>query len=276
MRPEEAEQFDDPVLGSAVKKAYAHENAPAALRQWVASMLNQPTPAATDDGSGAGGAGEPARLTLGRRNPLYGLAAAAILLLAVGIAISQYAGWIDLGVGPGGASAQNTLPVTLAESMVVAHENCAKLPDHNLLEDIDGKDLAAIREALKASMGRPVLVAELGDGWVLQGDGNCMVGRTKSAHLLFTRRDQSVSIFSMPPVSYQVTGDGNYETTLQGHPIVGFATGRGLYCLVASDPAGRITEHDLAVIRDRIRDQLALAAPPPLSACHVPAVSMMR
>lgn len=260
MRSDDPKTFEDPVLKDAVKKAYANERASAELRRRVAALAST-APDAAEGPAGPAPARVPGRsLLLGRRNPLYGLAAAALLLLAIGLAVSQYLGWFSGGQGN---AADEGLPVAVIDAMTAAHEACAKLPDHHLLEIPRGDDMDAIRTAIREELGRPVLVAELGDGWVFKGAGVCKVGRYKAAHLLFARGQQRVSLFSLPAVSYRVKGDGNYELVASGHPIAGFAAPRGLYCLVGSDPTSALTTAELAQVRDRIRGRVTMFPEPP-------------
>lgn len=250
-------QFDDPVLKSAVRKAYADERASVELRRRVAEMAHSASPVGTS------------HLSIGRRNPWYGLAAAAILILAIGVAISQY-----LGVFSFESASPNALPVAVVDGMTATHDACAKLPDHHLLPIDNDDDMVAIAQALNKELARPVLAAALGDGWSFRGAGICQVGRYSAGHLLFSRGDQLVSLFSMPSVSYQVKGSGNYELVASGHPLAGFAAPRGLFCLVGSDPTGALTTDELARLRDKVRNSVIPTplAPPATGSCslHTP------
>lgn len=260
MRTDGPEQFDDPVLKSAVKKAYAQENAPEALRRKVAEL------------TGIASAGESVSIPLRRPNRWYGWAAAAVLLLAIGVAISQYLGLF----GSGSGAAANALPVRITDGMVAAHDACAKLPEHQLIKGVSGEDWPAIQQALKTELQRPVLAAPLGEGWKFEGAGICKVANQyRAGHLLFSRGNQTVSLFSLGPVAYDVKGDGNYELNAAGHPIAGFATKEGLYCLVGYDPSGALTLQELAGLRDKIRGKLvSFGSPPAMGVCPSQAVSL--
>jgi hypothetical protein len=193
-------------------------------------------------------------------------------LLVVGAAISQYFGMFKLGAG----TTASTLPIRITDGMVTIHDACAKLTDHHLMNGVSGEDWPAIQQAMKTELQRPVLVASLGEDWKFEGAGICKVANQyRAGHLLFSRGNQSVSVFSLGPVAYDVQGNGNYELNVANHPIAGFATNQGLFCLVGYDPNGVLTLGELAGLRDKIRDKLVLfVAPPTMGACPSQAVSL--
>src|SRR5438067_12056208 len=95
--PDSSDSFNDPDLKSAVRRAWAGERAPAELRGRVAAAI-------TSDAGRAAQAPPPAefvhdsapvalrRVAQRGRSPLFSLAAAALLLLAVGAVVYRL-GW---------------------------------------------------------------------------------------------------------------------------------------------------------------------------------------
>src|SRR6202035_62760 len=86
--------FEDPALKQALKRVVAAERAPEALRARIAPTLAE-TPAT------------PPRLRLFRPRPLFGLAAAAVLLIAFGA--FAYFHWLAAG-------RTGSVPRTLAQA----------------------------------------------------------------------------------------------------------------------------------------------------------------
>src|SRR5688572_2259645 len=89
MNTGDPQPFDDAALRGAIKSACADETAPAALRQQIAGMLAQ------------GREAPPARFRyFSARLALYGLAAAAVIVLVSGLAIYRYLDNSPPGVQP--------------------------------------------------------------------------------------------------------------------------------------------------------------------------------
>jgi len=123
-------------------------------------------------------------------------------------------------------------------------------------------DYAAIASTLSARLGWPVLAAPLGGGWAFKGASICPVGSQDSAHLVFKRGNDDVSVFSLPvsiiPASNKST---SFDQTEAGHPIASFVSRGGLFCIVCSSPDGSMTLDSANAIRSELRGQLQAAAP---------------
>src|SRR5687768_13490153 len=144
--------FDDPVLKAAVKRAVGMERAPESLRARVEAALAAETAATMRRAAH--------RPSGWRSNPLVGLAAAAMLIIGVGLIYTNV--WCtDDG-------RLTELPERMALDMAAAHDRAlASANPHEIEAPKD--DLNAIRKSLKDKLGHPVLVASLGNEWEFQG-----------------------------------------------------------------------------------------------------------
>ena len=83
----------------------------------------------------------------------------------------------------------------------------------------------------------PVLAAEMGEGWKFVGAAMCPVNGKPSAHLVYNRNGQWLSVFSMPASSCERVRSGGFGgERLNDHMIAGFANTGGVYCMVGSCP----------------------------------------
>jgi hypothetical protein len=155
------------------------------------------------------------------------------------------------------------VPTDLAVQMVARHDADAADPDHHFLPGVPQNDMAKITKALARALDQRVLVTDLPDGWVFRGAALCPVGSERSAHLLFTRGNETLSLFSLPNVDYPSnSGDTPYEAMVSNHPIAGFTHGNGFYCLVGSSPDGKLTLDELKSLRDQLEDTAVFALSP--------------
>lgn len=155
------------------------------------------------------------------------------------------------------------IPTDLAENLVARHDIAASQPDHHYLPGVPQDDLNAIRKTLARSLDQGVLVTNLPDGWTFRGAALCPVGQDHAAQLIFTRGNQTVSLFSLPNADYPTSSnDTPYESMTSGHPIAGFTHGNGMYCLVGSSPDGKLTLEELKSLRDKIEDSAIFALGP--------------
>lgn len=247
--------FDDPGLKAAVGRAWGGETAPPQLRERLLAAAS----------SGAARSVSAIPLIRRLRVPLVGLAAAAIVVAAVMPVFH-----------PGPARPSNSNPVassliipsSLADDLVARHDICCSEADHH---GIASDDFAQVRRELREQLGFPVLSASI-PGWNFHGASVCLVGKTKSGHLVFARKDgQFVSLFSLPPqlLEAQPTS-GDYCEMAQKHPLAGFQTPGGLYFVVGSSPDGSLTLDEVRSMRERLRPDIAEAddGPPVSLASH--------
>jgi hypothetical protein len=234
--------FDDPVLKAALKRAVGSEAAPAALRGRVEQALHAEAMAPLKRAAAHRPAGW-------RNNPLVGLAAAAMLIIGVGLIYTNMMRTDD--------GRMKELPAQMALDMAAAHDRAlANAALHELKAPKD--DLSAVRGELKEKLEHPVLVASLGSDWDFQGARVATVGTTPASELVFKSRKtgDTVSVFSIPGRAYYATEEGlEYEQTADGHPIAGFVRKGIVHCLVGSK-GSKIDEDDLAKIRNQIQKQL--------------------
>jgi len=88
--------------------------------------------------------------------------------------------------------------------LVARHDYCSGEPDHH---GIASDDFDEIRRELREALGFPVLSGSM-PGWDFHGASICLIGKTKSGHLLFARKDrQFISLFSLPPQVVDAQGD---------------------------------------------------------------------
>jgi hypothetical protein len=233
-------QFDDPALKEALKRAFGHETAPAILRQRVTAAW-----AAEQRASAL-------RARSAWHNPLSKLAVAAVLLIGFGVAYFILF-----------RSTSVPIPSYFASSMLSAHDQCAGLGDHHLLQGVAGDDLAAVRQKLRQELGHPVLASSPGPDWTFAGAGICKVGDTPAAHLLYKRGDDTISIISINARAFSYsTQDGmTYEDTVNDHPISGFVKGGAVHCLIGSSKAGKLTLRELNGLRKKLKGSVSMGEP---------------
>jgi hypothetical protein len=238
--------INDPRLKAAVKRIWSDDAAPPALRDRVQQILAESAPPTTP------------------RWAAYAIAACLLIAFSVGT-------WVPWG-NPSGVLADEPLPRTVAQSMVLTHDRCCQARDHHLLPGIRGDDFAAIGRRLSADLHVPVLATPMAD-WQFAGAGPCPVWGHESAHLLYREGDRTLSIFSIPAEDFALgTQDQRYAATLDTHQLAGFVRDGGLYCVVADSPDGQISADQVARMRDRLMNSFTAdsftagpAAPPSLA-----------
>lgn len=219
--PEQFEEFEDPGLKAAVCRAWGAERCPEAVRRRVMEL-------------GTSGRSQP---VVFRLRPLFGLAAAALVLIGVGLSWRQ---WRQTHPG---SSSQNTstplavLPASLASDLVYRHDECSLAPDHRA-PGLTQDDPIELARQMRQQLNFPVLTTRLGDEWHFRGAAFCPVGTHRSAHLLYSRNGQpvmTVSIFSLPPIVWPGDHCADCAEMAKGnHPVAGFSTAKGVYCVVGS------------------------------------------
>lgn len=229
---QELEEFEDPGLKAAVRRAWGAECCPFAIRRRIVDQV--------------GGLGERRRRLIPLR-PLFGLAAAALLLVAVGIVWhpwgpSRSTTPIDVTPAPSVA----VLPVSLARDLTKRHDECSSLAEHadpSLAQD----DPIELGRQMRERLNFPVLSMRLPRGWSFRGAAFCPVGAQVSAHLIYFRDGRpsmTVSVFSLPPSVWPGDHCPNCAQMAGGdHAVAGIRTKDGFYCLVGSaDPPVSLSE----------------------------------
>ena len=248
-------EFSDPGLRSAVCRAWEGEHAPQRLRARVGRLLA--TAPSVDQPAVEHSAWERWQ---GR---VYGLAAAAVFLLGIGLLVLYYQGVFDPAAPGRGAYAMRVIlptkapmPITLAQSMVATHTSCGKLPTHELVSDLPTRSFRALSVKLTSDLGFPVMARGLGSDWTFKGAGECVIGRLQGAHLVFVRGEETISVFSLPASCMMGVRPGaHFDGTVQGHQVAGFSRGGAIYAVVASSPTGPVKSGMVNSIRDGLFGQ---------------------
>jgi len=240
--------FEDPGLKAAIRRIWGKETAPPALRARIAAAGSVRPPVAV-----------PSVWRI--RRPLYGVAAAAMVLVAVTLVFRPWQQRRFDSSSPPSKSLASAfvVPASLVNDLVARHDYCSGEPDHH---GIASDDFDEIRRELREALGFPVLSGSM-PGWDFHGASICLIGKTKSGHLLFARKDrQFISLFSLPPQVVDAQGDeqgriGDYSQMAERHPLAGFQTTAGMYFVVGSSPDGSLTLDDVRSMRDRLKPDIA-------------------
>jgi len=254
MSDQEFKSFNDPSLRTAVRRVWGDERAPRELRQQIAALC-------TSSGKrGSRANSEPFSMRI--RSTLYGLAAAAVFILAVGIA---FADWSGGGRRPLRAPRVVALPGNMATNLFARHDADEKAKKHQFA-GINQTDFNTMSKELGSQLGFPVLATSLpGNGWRFHGASICTVGKIVTAHLIFDRQGkQYISLFSMPVGEVSGSGPGcDYTEVAQNHVMAGFATSVGFYCVVGSSSDDSMTVEEVRTIRDELKPIMVNVAPAP-------------
>jgi hypothetical protein len=250
--PEEFSSFNDPALRAAVRRVWADERAPIELRQRISALVPRQANALNLRRQV-----EPFSMRL--RSALYGLAAAAVFVFAVGIVFND---WTGGSRGPNRAPRAIALPSSSADALFASHDTWTKAPGHRIPGSLSG-DLAHIGQDLHKRLGFPVLAADL-PGWKFDGALVGQVGNVKSAQLFFdTNGKQFVSVFSLPASFVQGVAPGcDYCQANDKHAMAGFVTPNAFYCVVGSSSDATMTLDSVRNLRDQLRPQLKTSPGP--------------
>ena len=210
------DQFDAPELKTAVRRLYAAERAPAGLRNRVESILRTEQAAS-----------RPMRIY---NAVMWQQAAAAVILVGLTGLILR-------------ANFERKHPVgnqTLL-AMVRTHDYCCRNGNTHRWTNIPQTDFVLMGQTMASTIKEPVLAADIGDGWSFVGAAMCPVGDKQSAHLVYRRNGQWLSIFSIPASSCQKVRNGGFGgERINDHMVAGFAHTGGVYCMVGSCPKGAL------------------------------------
>jgi hypothetical protein len=260
MNPDDASEFDDPALKSALRRAFAGHGAPAHLRGRIELALAGAGPTLVPGQDSGGWRGSWERW----RDTIYASIAAAVLALGIGVVVLQYRGAFDAGLPAYAGSIDADLPPGLAGAVIEQHHRGLALgmPSSVAVATVVStstspatKDLTTLSNQLSSRLGFPVLAADPGPEWALSGAGICQVGPVKAAHLLFTRGDDAVSIFSLPAAGglQQAPDNARFAAMVRGQPIVAFKRGLGMYVTVGYSAEGRVMLSDVLLVRNLLQ-----------------------
>jgi hypothetical protein len=231
------DQFDAPELKTAVRRLYAAERAPAGLRQRVESILR------ADQATS-----RPMRIG---RAAIWQWAVAATILVGLTGLIMR-------------VSYERSHPVggqTLL-AMVKTHDFCCREGNPHRHRDIPQDNFVLMGQTMAGKIKEPVLAAELDNGWKFVGAAMCPVNGKPSAHLIYRRDGQFLSIFSIPASSCEKVRDGGFGAEkINDHMIAGFAHTGGVYCMVGSCPKKNLLLDEIQQLLERHKGDLIEARP---------------
>jgi hypothetical protein len=254
MSESELPTFDDPRLRAVLHHALGSDKAPDSLRLRVQKILAHPS---LDFPIHA------KKRVQFWQHPLLNLAAAAVLLVCIGLAGWRFGNHRD---STRLALTTAALPDAFARDLVATHDHCCALPDHHILKGVPDDDFRMMTQKLRDQLGFPALAVTAGDGWTFYGaSAFCMVGKAHSAHLVFKRNGESLSIFSVA-ISSESWTDGHapaegasLSNMKTGHAILSWVHDGTVYSVVGASADGSLNLHDLTPIADRLR--VAISGP---------------
>lgn len=252
MPDSELPSFDDPGLKTALRRALGTEKAPDTLRARVQELLAK---SAVSAAAPALKMSEPMRVKRPIwRNPVWGLAAAALILVCIGLATIQFE------IGHRGGQTMPALPAQFAQALVTTHDYCCSKPDHHVLKGVPDDDFRMMTQKLREQLGFPALAVAAGEGWKFYGaSALCQVGGVRSAHLVFKQDDKGLSVFSVAVASEswpdgKPPADGElFANTMPQHTIMSWVHNETVYSVVESAPNQAPDLHGIAPIVDRLR-----------------------
>ena len=240
------DNFDDPALKSAVRRAWGNERAPDSLRKSIALMA-MPGSAAPVSHS---------LLKYLSPSPLKSIAAA--VLMTIGVAALAYQGYRMTHSGPVHGGSEK-IPTPVAQKLAADHDHL--ITDANKWGADLPHDNAELAAALKQRLGYAPLAAPPGEGFSLVGAS--MVGKGNGAELLYKKGNQTVSVFSLP--ASEVPLCGNNATVggagIPNHPMAGFVHDGGFYMLVGSSTDNSISAPQVQDLRNKLRATIPGAIP---------------
>lgn len=238
-----ADRFEDPGLKTALRRIYGGERAPAALRDRLMRSLAESSPMSPISPStiftDRPVAPPPAPLRIAFWSaPAFRAAAAVFLVTLVGI--FYYAS---------NTSAASPIQQDALLAMIQTHDQCCA-GDHDDHQEHGtpaptALDRTAVGTRLAEELQQAVWVPDLTkQGWQLTGAAICTVGAKKSAHLIYARGENKLSVFSMSGEGCS-SKEGACGEELQDHVIAGVSKGGAVHCVVAYCPEKSIKQDDV-------------------------------
>jgi hypothetical protein len=229
--PRVEQEFEAPELKLAVKRMYGGERAPLGLRQRVETILAAPV-------------ARPARMRI-ERPVMWQWAAAAMIMVGLGGLVARV-NW------------ERHHPVggqTLA-AMVKIHDYCCREGNKHQQKEIPQESFALIGQTMAQKLEKPVLAANL-EGWKFVGAAMCPINGKNSAHLVYHRGGQRLSVFSLPASACdKVREGGSGCEVISDHVVAGFAKTGGVYCIVATCPQKKLEREEIQQLLQKHRGNL--------------------
>jgi hypothetical protein len=122
-------------------------------------------------------------------------------------------------------------------AMVKTHDFCCRKNNAHQHRDIPQNNFVLMGQTMASKIKEPVLAADLEGGWKFVGAAMCPVSGQPSAHLIYNRNGQWLSIFSIPASACDKVRAGGFGgEKINDHMIAGFAQTGGVYCIVGTCP----------------------------------------
>ena len=248
MTDEQRDDFDDPILKAALKRACGDERAPADLRRRIAAAL------ANDSASAPRQPAIGPRPIRPWRRPVY-YAAAALLLIALGVSLYQLTRK-EGGEGP--IPVNRVVADEVLVAMVRTHDRCVAEGDSHHLAGLPRDDFEAIGRSLAERVRHDVLSVNLADeGWRFRGAAVCPVGERRAAHLVYARGSQTLSIFSVLVEPRPDQTDSTCKTSVAAHPLAAMRIGKTVHALVCHGPANLMSPEECERLLNGHQDRIA-------------------
>lgn len=233
--PESREQMR---LRAALHRALGGERAPEGLRAQIAQSLR--------------GRREPERPRVIAKHRASHFSARRAVAAGIVLAISAATFFVVRS-----QARPTEIADPIAQAIIFRHDSCARQSVHAVsgvaLDDLDQLE-AKLQERLKY----PVLVANLDDGWKLVGGAFCPVRNSLTAHLLYKRGDEALSIFSIDGKLFSSPADGtHYQSTESRHAMSAFVRSQTVYCVVLNDANGNIDLPRTRLISDQLESKMS-------------------
>jgi len=223
------QQFDDPNLKVALKRAVGPAGASAELRNRVAGLVAResaatpmPTTTHASTQTWRGSERSPIRLL-----PMRWLAVAACVLIAAGTAVVIYQRHHQANEQQEYLEANRTLfndMIKTEQGQGVAAEAVT----------VALTDREALQKALSARLGRSVPVPDWQPrGWTLASAAVGPVSGHPASQLRYTNGQRQLLLVCLPAQAMK-NGDeeDKYEYMVQGHPVAGFIKDQSLNCVI--------------------------------------------
>jgi len=258
------DEFDDPALRSAIRRAAGKPSAPPRLRENVAALLASGrdvpvtrAPRSTDPAR--------SRWSIPQITPKL-VALAACVLIALGFA--GYELYDFLGdMYPRFSQSPLTLPTEMTSSMIASHDALAK-EGHQAGSTVD---FASIRAKLTKEAGFAAFAGPIGDGWEFKDARVTSIDGKNAAQVMFVRNGEAASVFSMPVVVSACGAGAHICQTVDKHPLAATTEGNVMYAVaVTSTPnaAHPAASSDAEAILATVTQSVASATTAPAAAQH--------
>jgi anti-sigma factor RsiW len=251
--------FDDPGLKAAIRRLRGGHAASPELAQRVAAALaaapdadslpDDNSPPHTDSPPDPDATEAPTPLRPAQRW-VRRLAVAASVLLFVG-AVGAL-----LKVRHDRHEAEEYLGANAGLLREMAEAHAAGMPSGPAVQVLSAADgSAAVRDRAAGRLSRYVPLPDLSPyGWTLSAAAVTPFGSSAApaGRFEFTGAgSRRLTLLSLPATAFTGAEEGaEYQTTIQGCPIAGFVSQRGIHCIVG-DPGTSVA--DVVALRDRLR-----------------------